>query len=1034
MATLPPQPRSGPGHPQPHGVHSRLSGTGRIALHPGSPYAEPPRPSRLGAKKPSAGLGGTSRRLVRSASQPQGWQLETGVEKPEWQQGWRTEGPWRPGCSWRSSPGDQAGGGSEAAEASEESWCLAPYLTDSAEQSAAGLGAIQPSGTARLLLQWSRPEPAPPKSPERLRRGCKETRRPMHPGAARPPLRLWTARFKDIPAPRLEWSGLSEASRSAIKRWVSGQIGGRHCLMQLEHDEAISLLISPLDPSGTAMADLKGGVLLNALSGLPEDAQGSWLYSEVFSKSPVRVFDDGFEAAADDVSVHTAERPSDLSAEEVNLALRHQAVQAQHAGMRSMAASSPSNGGPRCSEEFMRVQVWLELARLQADGELEEGPETTLPRQGPGSKEKDPKASRRPSDSSDAEQSWDDRYVRGQLGKPESELTAEASSMSLDTLRLQNVSIESYLMRLVRQREKLKHIARLAEECDSYVVLGLEGPDVSEAEVKKAYRNLARKEHPDKAGMDNKERFQEIQQAYTSLLMHRQSSTALEDQGHDSKEGCADSRPQPTRQLGAPAESAVQSADKARDAVAAVTAAAHLTLRLCRRLADARASQQRRPGLRQMLSLTKQGAIRLRSCAGHLCLICESCACISHSARKALGEYGDWAETATAGAGLKQRAAIATEAGESCKSTAEYLDKISDSDEAMVRKMERAVGEKEAAREEAALAQGVRMLNEGLVRTAAVVRCAADEAIASVATALELTCSLVALDRAHSQEQARAAAADASSRPAQAATNAADGNLGVVASATSRTAGARSDADRSARGSDGKDDGSRPSSRKSERSDAGSSDAGKHPADVRTRQASLRVRNILCLESLNEEVLGLQKSLRERLQQRRDKSLLPAVEPAQKDGVFDLVAQLLQSAIAEAGRMAMASALPPQQVFEQAFPFIMALEHANEVAVPADVKTQTLKLAALLDVDLLCQIFDGPFRQRLLSVHSRRRAGGGGGGGSSSLPPGRRNSWHARPSDGRRSNDGEEGWAEAVHDFCARSVLGLRRSCGVEAP
>jgi len=424
----------------------------------------------------------------------------------------------------------------------------------------------------------------------------------------------------------------------------------------------------------------------------------------------------------------------------------------------------------------------------------------------------------------------------------------------------------------------------------------------------------------------------------------------------------------------------------------------------------------------------------LRSCAGHLCLICESCACISHSARKALGEYGDWAETATAGAGLKQRAAIATEAGESCKSTAEYLDKISDSDEAMVRKMERAVGEKEAAREEAALAQGVRMLNEGLVRTAAVVRCAADEAIASVATALELTCSLVALDRAHSQEQARAAAADASSRPAQAATNAADGNLGVVASATSRTAGARSDADRSARGSDGKDDGSRPSSRKSERSDAGSSDAGKHPADVRTRQASLRVRNILCLESLNEEVLGLQKSLRERLQQRRDKSLLPAVEPAQKDGVFDLVAQLLQSAIAEAGRMAMASALPPQQVFEQAFPFIMALEHANEVAVPADVKTQTLKLAALLDVDLLCQIFDGPFRQRLLSVHSRRRAGGGGGGGSSSLPPGRRNSWHARPSDGRRSNDGEEGWAEAVHDFCARSVLGLRRSCGVEAP
>lgn len=942
---------------------------------------------------------------------------------------------WRPGSRHSvpcgPPPPESREVGDNASETEEESFSLAPYLAAD-EQCSAGLGAIQPSGKARLLLQWCRPG-----SQQHLqerpgqRRGSKETRRGSCSAlAARAPLRMWTTRLKNLPTPRLEWSTLSSQSRSAIKQWIWGQIGGRHCLMLLEHDEAINLLISPLEHSETALSDLKGGVLLCALSGLPPDVQGGWLYRQVFSKSPVQVFDDACQAAADDVSMYMpeGERAVDLSAEQVNIALRHRAIEVQHSGMRSMAENSPPSGeGPRWSEEFMRIQVWLELARMQAEGELEGVPELAPgrpPRPAP-LRERDPRAPRRPADDGEeGGQGWDDRHVLGQLGKPESELTAEASTMSLDALRLQNVSIESYLMRLVRQREQLKHMARLAEECDSYMVLGLDGPDVSDIEVKKAYRNLARKEHPDKAGTENKERFQEIQQAYTSLLLHRQSSVA-EDQGSCSKENWAGPRSQSSWQLklSPPTDSAVKSTEKARDAAAAVTSVAHVTLRFLKHGSEAR-TLQKRPALRQLTRLTEQAAIRLRSCGGHLRLICESATCVSESAEKALAEYGLWAETATAGAGLKQRAMVVAQAGQSCLATAEYMEKISDSDENMLRRMERVMSEGGGALE-TVVAQGVRSLSEGLPRTAAVARCAADEAIATVASALELTCSLVALDRAHSQEKAQAK--DAQSDPATptpaAATEEAGGEggpLDIVSSGASRSV------DRDASGSDGEKSPPKRAASKSASDGGGSDDIRLPPEKAKSKQESLRVKNILCLESINEEVLALQKSLRARLQQ-QSKSLLPAVEPAHKDSIFDLVTQMLQSAITEATQLATATTLPLQQVLEQVFRFITAVEHTREVAVPADVKTQTLKLAAMLDVNLLCRIVEGPFRQRLLCLGACRRAGG------AAAADARRGTSLPRSYDPRRSGNVGEGWAEAVHDLVMRAVAGLRRSCSVES-
>jgi len=156
---------------------------------------------------------------------------------------------------------------------------------------------------------------------------------------------------------------------------------------------------------------------------------------------------------------------------------------------------------------------------------------------------------------------------------------------------------------------------------------------------------------------------------------------------------------------------------------------------------------------------------------------------------------------------------------------------------------------------------------------------------------------------------------------------------------------------------------------------------------------------------------------------------LPTVAPSQKGGVFDLVAQLLQNALSEVARLVMDAAVPARQVLELAFPFALALKTAQEVALPTEVKTQALKLAALLDVDLLCQIIDGPFKRRLLTLGMRRPgapvARGVSAAGIASMrattgPGGTR---FPRAGGG---SDSSEAWNEAVQAFCSDIVRSLR--------
>jgi hypothetical protein len=189
---------------------------------------------------------------------------------------------------------------------------------------------------------------------------------------------------------------------------------------------------------------------------------------------------------------------------------------------------------------------------------------------------------------------------------------------------------------------------------------------------------------------------------------------------------------------------------------------------------------------------------------------------------------------------------------------------------------------------------------------------------------------------------------------------------------------------------------------------------------VKERHVALRVKNIRFLAGLNEEALKTQTRLWQLLA-RSEGALLPEVTLQQKECIFDLVTQLLDHSLAECSRLSASAAAPPQRVLERCLGFAIALEHSKEIAMPTDTRTRALKLAALLDVDLLCQMIDGQFKRRLLNAGAKPRPGGGCPGG------------HGYGGSQARSNStganarGGLAWDEAVHAYCSRVTQGLQR-------
>ncbi|CAJ1389314.1 unnamed protein product [Effrenium voratum] len=783
-------------------------------------------------------------------------------------------------------------------------------------------------------------------------------------------IQLKPTRVKGLDAPKQEWCRLSIKSRRTIQQWISGDIGGRHCLMLLEHDAAIDFFISPLDHKEMSASDVGSGGALCALSGLPLEAEGSreggWLYREVFAKSPVDVLDDALHAALDGGAGDVKSQ----SADQVNLALRRLAMSAQASGMQSLLASRREPDGPRCSDEYMRIQVWLEVVRHHV-AEQAKGQAVLVANARSKARPK-----RLPSEVSN--QLWDDRQFLKDLEKPDSEIKATAARMNFEQLCRQNQSMETYMMRVVRQRDYLKHMMSLADECASYGVLGLEGPGATHDEIKKAYRALALKEHPDKAGIENKERFQEIQEAYAAVLKRSKSDG----------QGKGEAPQNTSLPANGFTKEAVLFAEQVKDAADEVAALACRSNHLCTRAVEAR-GQQKRAALRELMDVTRCGAKMLQSCGALMRQLRTGSCEVACAAVQALQEYGSWAASIMSGVGLEERGDVVKAAGLSCAITADHLDEMAANDENMVCMLENP---------ECSIDQGsaIRVLSESLGRTATVVRCAADKAICVANGALELGCSLAMLDQERRKEKAKEAKDTVVGEPPSPPPPASASGLGSE-SPLPKTR--RSCAARAPREEEEEEEEEEPKASLKE-----------EEADGQPKQAKLLIRNLRWLESLNKEVLELQGKLRAAIHS--DSGMLKGIAPEHKGGVFDLVGQILHAAISEATVSAKDDAMSSKQVLEQSLAFALALEHTQQVAVPAEVKTQVMKHAALLDVDLLCQIIEGPFQKRLVAAGGRR---------SASLPSAR-----PRALAPGEPKDSRESWMSLVHSTCARITSSLR--------
>jgi len=872
---------------------------------------------------------------------------------------------------------------------------------------APGLGSIQPNGRAQVLHGWcSGPEPLA----AALMQGAPA------PGARQNvsrPLETLRSLLRPAQAPasgsmdplEMEWSTLSDAGKQALKQWSLGQLGGRHCMLIVEHSVGND---TSLDVELPLASNLRGGAALNVLSGLQAEVElishneGGWLFEEVFAKPPIKVLEEAIAAALEEIGHPQLELPSDLSVEQANLALRRRAMKVQCASPKS----KPSTGmGPRSSDEFTRMQVWLELFRQCAEGS-KDGAQGGKP----------PKGERPPPP-------WNDAGVLRDIGKTEVDLEAESEKMSLDAIRVQNRNIEEYVMRLVRQRDELKSMAKFTEERDSYFILGLDGPESTEEEVKKAYRALARKEHPDKAGIGNKRRFQAIQHAYTSILRQRNEGGSLDVAKSPDKEQT------PSGKAGAaivPIREALDHSRRAKEAADRVGVCAHQAIKSNEDCAELQTAPKRR-AIRALRDLTTRSIAELRSAANHLRTLGEGVCGVAACTEAVLNDLALGADKTVAGSGLRDRAIIVDDAGRSSLTSAELLDKISEATEATLRKVEKADAAPgsdagpalaRAGRDEAAnlLRLGVRLLSESLTRTAAVARRSADEAIGAAVKGHELARGLVAVDLEMRKDREKTAAKNRTF----------DDEDDVIAAEDAARERGASDAAGEAPKSGSAEDAA---AGKTPRANAlDSNGGGASPRDqlksaarrVKERHVALRVKNIRFLTSLNEEALRLQSRLRNLLE-RSEGALLPDVSVHQKKQVFDLVAQLLDFPLTELRRI-MASpnvvGTPPCKVLEKVLSFALALEHSKEVAMPAESRTQALKLAALIDSDLLSQIIAGPFHARLVSIVGKR------GGRNENAPVHGRLKVRSVSLDARGASSemNVKAWTEAANACCQRIV------------
>ena len=169
-------------------------------------------------------------------------------------------------------------------------------------------------------------------------------------------------------------------------------------------------------------------------------------------------------------------------------------------------------------------------------------------------------------------------------------------------------------------------------------------------------------------------------EAYAAVL--KRSKSDIQPKGSGGAEAGSSSTP-----LHKFTKDAVFYAEQAKDAAEEISLLACRSFDLCALAAEAR-GLQKRAALRELMAITRQGALRLRDCSTNMRILRVSSCYVAECAAQALEEYGQWAASIMSGVGLQERGEVVKTTGLSCGMTADHLDDMAVNDENMVGMLE----------------------------------------------------------------------------------------------------------------------------------------------------------------------------------------------------------------------------------------------------------------------------------------------------------------------------------------------------------
>jgi len=332
----------------------------------------------------------------------------------------------------------------------------------------------------------------------------------------------WGSSIKDkfTDKKKLCSSSLSKDAAALLAKWVNGTISGRRCWIELSSKVKDISKGKGGTPSNTLQKTIMSA--LTTFVGIGPAMPSMWIWKNIFSKPPQKVLK---EVLGDLARESMEDNPETLTAEQINLALQQLSMGflSSATDTRKIAGGSPESkkkpsgekvdpesdsvGAPGTGDQYLHVQIATELIRLHLEGTLQIGPEAAAPASsGAGSKA---------TAESKVSTSCAAFMLESEMRKRDNKRSEDVDVMPIDDLKTRNKRLRTYSDRLIWTKKQLKAQLEQLKGSGAYIFLGLSEDTADRKAVKRAYRKLAIRLHPDKGG--DRESFLALQQAYETI-------------------------------------------------------------------------------------------------------------------------------------------------------------------------------------------------------------------------------------------------------------------------------------------------------------------------------------------------------------------------------------------------------------------------------------------------------------------------------------------------------------------------------------